>query len=72
MTSEKMLGFFAFIGILALLALVGLLIAWPIKWCWNYTMPYLFALPVLTWGKAWCLYFLAGCLIKSIHTHQKD
>jgi hypothetical protein len=43
----------------------GLLFAFPIKWCWNYTIPYLFGLPVITWGKAWCLCFLSGCLIKS-------
>ena len=43
----------------------GLLMAFPKKWTWNATMPYLFGLQTLTWGKAWCLYFLASCLIKS-------
>ena len=46
-------------------AAIGLLLALPIKWTWNETMPYLFALPTITWGKAWCLNFLTGCLIKS-------
>ena len=50
---------------IACLAGVGLLLAFPIKWTWNTTMPYLFALPTITWGKAWCLNFLCGCLIKA-------
>ena len=44
---------------------IGLLLAFPIKWTWNATMPYLFALPTLTWGKAWCLNFLFTCFLKS-------
>ncbi len=62
----KILGYI--IGVLiafALMAGIALLIAFPIKWTWNVTMPYLFALPTITWGKAWCLYFLANCLIKN-------
>ena len=44
---------------------LGLLVALPVKWTWNATMPYLFALPMITWGKAWCLCFLCRALIKS-------
>ena len=62
---------FAVIGVTAALATIGLLLAWPIKWTWNATMPYLFGWPVITWGKAWCLHFLAGCLIKSTQTNTK-
>jgi len=60
----------ACLGIVALCALGGLVLAFPIKWTWNATMPYLFGWPVLTWGKAWCLNFLCGCLIKSRHTNK--
>ncbi len=49
---------------------LGLLWAFPIKWTWNATMPYLFALPTITWGKAWCLNFLCGCLIKASQTNN--
>ena len=45
------------VGIIGVLAGIGLLLAFPIKWTWNTTMPYLFALPAITWGKAWCLHF---------------
>jgi len=43
----------------------GLLLAFPIKWCWNYAIVDIFDLPTVTWGKAWCLYFLSRILIKS-------
>ena len=63
--TKIMFGLFAVIGVIVVAAGVGLLLAWPIKWTWNTTMPYLFGLPMLTWGKAWCLNFLCGCLIRS-------
>lgn len=56
---------FAVIGTVGIVAGIGLLLAFPIKWCWNYTMPMLFGLQTITWGHAWCLNFLAGCLIKA-------
>jgi len=68
--SKIVFGIFATVGILILLAGMGLLLAFPIKWTWNVTMPYLFGLPTLTWGKAWCIHFLAGCLIKSSNTYK--
>ena len=61
---------FVIIGVLAFAALFGLLLAFPIKWCWNYTMPVLFGLKVVTWGQAWCLNFLAGCMIKASQTNN--
>jgi hypothetical protein len=61
----------AVLGIVIAAAGIGLLLAFPIKWTWNVTMPYLFSWPVLTWGKAWCLNFMCGCLIKSSHVNMK-
>ena len=37
---------------------VGLLLAFPIKWCWNYSVVPTFSAPPLDWGMAWCLFFL--------------
>lgn len=62
-------GVFTGIGVLALACGLGLLIAFPVKWTWNYTMPYMFGLKTITWGHAWCLYFLAKCLIRSSQTN---
>ena len=52
-------------GIFAIVAALSLLLAFPVKWCWNYAVVSTFGLPVLTWGKAWCLSFLAGTFFKS-------
>lgn len=59
------------VGVIVVAAGVGLLMAFPIMWCWNYVIPYLFALPTLTWGKAWCLGFLANVLVRSTLTTTK-
>ena len=58
--------FITLLGALVLMAIVGLIMALPIKLCWNYVMPYLFNLPELTWARAWCLFFLIAFLTKSI------
>jgi hypothetical protein len=63
---------FVAVGLIAALAGIGLLLAFPIKWCWNYTMPMIFGLPSITWGKAWCLNFLAGCLIRASQTNYNN
>jgi len=61
-------GLIVLVGGIILLAGFGLLMAFPIMWTWNATMPYLFALPTLTWGKAWCLMFLSSALLKKSTT----
>jgi len=62
---KMVMGLAAAVGIIITAASIGLLLAFPIKWTWNATMPYLFSWPAITWGKAWCLNFLTGTLIKS-------
>lgn len=57
--------FLAVVGLLAVAAGVGLLMAFPIKWCWNYSVVAIWGLPAITWGQAWCLSFLSHVLIKS-------
>ena len=56
---------FAIVGIIVVVAGIGLLLAFPVKWCWNYTMPHVFDLPTITWGQAWCINFLANMLIRT-------
>ena len=51
--------------VIVVIAVLSILVAFPVKWCWNYVMPYLFGLPVLNWGRAWCITFLCGVLLKS-------
>lgn len=58
--------------ILGLFLIVGfsLVMAFPTMWCWNYVMPYLFGLKVITFWHALSLNILAGMLIKSSHTNN--
>ena len=56
------------IGLLVVAAGVGLLIAFPVMWCWNYAVVPVWHLPEITWGQAWCLNFLAHLMIKSSST----
>jgi len=59
-------------GVIFMLAGLGLLMAFPIMWTWDATMPHIFGLPTITWGQAWCLNFLCGYLIKSSTTINKS
>jgi len=59
------------IGAIVIVASIGLLFAFPIMWCWNYTLPTLFGIKTITWSQAFCLNFLCGCLIKSTQTNNK-
>jgi hypothetical protein len=69
---KAMILIFSIVGVLVFIAAFGLLLAFPIKWCWNYTMPIIFSLQTITWGQAWCLNFLAGCLIKASQTNTNN
>jgi hypothetical protein len=55
-----------------IIAGVSLAFALPVKWCWNYTIVYLFSLPAITWGQAWCLTFLAGAFFKSSQINKSS
>jgi len=56
---------FLVVGMIVVFAGIGLLLAFPIMWCWNYAVVAIWGVPAITWGQAWCLNFLAGCFIKS-------
>jgi hypothetical protein len=43
----------------------AIVLAFPVKWCWNYVMPYLFNFKEIDAWQAWCLLFLSGMLFKS-------
>ena len=61
----------AFVGI-GLAFLVGILLAWPIKVCWNEVMPDLFHLPHITLWQALILSLLVKLLLPSTSTSSKD
>lgn len=57
----------AVVGLLAIgvIAFGAVISAFPVKWCWNATMPELFHLPEIGVVKAFCLCWLAGAFIKA-------
>lgn len=65
---NKLISYFfdstVFLAIIAFGAIIGCLLAYPIKWSWNYSVVSIWNLPAITWGQAWCLAFLAACFIK--------
>lgn len=58
--------FFCFIVIA-----VSVLFAFPVKWMWNYVMPYLFNLREIDFKHALALNFLCGFLFKSMNFNKK-
>lgn len=53
------------IGVIIAMVIFGVVMAFPVMWCWNALIPYLFGLPTLTWFRAWCLYLLCAFLFKT-------
>ena len=43
----------------------SILIAFPVMWLWNYLMPNLFALPVISFWQAFAMALLTSFLFKS-------
>lgn len=53
--------------------IVSLIWSFPLKWTWNYVMPYLLGLPEINWLMAFSLYFVLCSLWKvSISTVRID
>ena len=57
---------------IAVIALCAVISAFPVKWCWNATMPELFHLPEIGAVKAFCLIWLAGAFVKASPASKKD
>jgi hypothetical protein len=50
----------------------GLLLALPVMWLWNYTLPSIFQLPEIGYWQAFCLYYLCGLLFKTTMNRSTD
>lgn len=59
------------LGFLVLSAVLGLVTAIPIYYLWNWLMPKIFGLTVITYWEAWGLYFLAAIIFKSSSSSSK-
>lgn len=62
----------AILLIVGLIVLAAILLALPLQLLWNWLMPTLFNLPVITFWQALGLNMLAGILFKSNINIKKD
>ena len=53
------------LGVLALVLLLALLMAYPTMWLWNWLMPIIFGLTKVTFWQALGLNMLSGILLKN-------
>lgn len=60
-----LLGVGTFVIGIVVVIVVNLVFAFPLMWCWNYSLVPLFKLPTITWGQAWCIMFISNTLLKS-------
>lgn len=58
--------------ILAIVLIMSLVFAFPVKWLWNYLMPELFALKEISLWQALAMNMLAGFLFKSNSSSSKS
>ncbi len=47
-------------AVFSVFILVSILLAYPVKWTWNYCMPHIFGMPEISVLQAWCLQFLVS------------
>jgi len=71
MNNDIMTIIIAFVGAIVITVVFGLVLAFPIQWCWNSTIVAIWDLPEITWGQAWCLSFLSSMFIKSTLSPKK-
>ena len=72
MSNKMTEGLLTGLAVIGLLVIIALVCSFPLKWTWNYVMPYIFHLPQITAPQAFCLYFIGGALFKSSASHKKD
>lgn len=66
--------FVKLVSLFVLYAMVGLVIGYPIKWCWNYTLPELSKgmIAEITFWQSLALFFLTQLIVKSNVTMTFD
>jgi hypothetical protein len=59
------LGLLAALSSIAVVILLAIVLALPMKWLWNWIMPTVFDLRSITVFQAWGIMFLSGMLFKA-------
>jgi len=53
------------VGVIVFAFGLSILMAYPLMWCWNYVMPFMFGLSKITFWQMFCLNFLMSSFFKS-------
>lgn len=68
--------FMKLIGVIVSIVLIamflGLLLAFPVMWLWNWLIPSMFGLKIINVWEAWGIIVLCNLLFKSTSTNSKD
>lgn len=62
----------AIVVTVAVLALIAVLLAFPVMWLWNWLMPAIFGLVKINFWKALGINLLCGLLFKSSYSSKKN
>lgn len=57
--------FIKFLGVIALIVIIAVILSFPVMWLWNWLMPVIFGLIKITVWQALGLSLLCGLLFKS-------
>lgn len=60
------------IGALAVGFLASVIMAWPVKWLWNWLCPQIFGLPEISVVQAWGLVFLLQLILPRTKQETKS
>lgn len=56
---------------LAIVFVFAVLVAFPVMWLWNWVMPDIFGLPVITFWQAFGLNLLCGLFFRGVNSTKK-
>ena len=69
-TTQQQIGIL--IGALAVGFLASVIMAWPVKWLWNWLCPQIFGLPEISVVQAWGLVFLLQLILPRTKQETKS
>jgi len=57
-----------FLGVIALVLIIAVVMSFPTMWLWNWLMPAIFGLTKISLAQAWGINVLSGVLFKNTTT----
>ena len=60
------------IGVIVMIVMIALIMAFPTLWLWNWLMPEIFGLTTITFWQALGLNFLTGIFFRTTHANNNN